>query len=224
MYRNLIIVAEKPNPANQSPSFRRRWSLEVLLTSNSVTNCSTRSRDPKEHVWFNEHLQHAKTVASFSCSLSVICVQNTCNLVTCLRWWCQSVAKTVLNRRRKEFSIHAPTVGNGCRVWHRHRSRSKSSQTCSLARLQTFHFTIRTNSTNSGFALCPRFAALKSVCNSFLFWCQLWFWNCCQNYWVWCLVFAADFHPENSTQNNTQRSKRGTKHILREARNPHSMS
>ena len=37
---------------------------------------------------------------------------------------------------------------------------------CSHARLQTFNFTIRTSSINSGFPLPPRFAATKLICTS----------------------------------------------------------
>ena len=40
---------------------------------------------------------------------------------------------------------------------------------CSQTRLQTCHFTIRTSSTNSGFPLCARFAATKSMCKFVLF-------------------------------------------------------
>lgn len=97
--------------------------------------------------------------------------------------------------RREELSIHAPTMGNGCIVWHCQRTWSKSSQyvlwcqrfllfsmvACDKKKiklstsifLQTpwafadpFHFTIKTGSTNNGFALCPRFAGTKFVCNS----------------------------------------------------------
>ena len=31
-----------------------------------------------------------------------------------------TVPKTVSSRRKKEFSIHAPTMRNGCTVWHCH--------------------------------------------------------------------------------------------------------
>ena len=44
---------------------------------------------------------------------------------------------------------------------------------CLQTRLQTFHFTIRSSSTHSGFAVCPRFAATKCICNSVFFSCQL---------------------------------------------------
>ncbi len=70
-------------------------------------------RAPKPQLHLNAHCQ---------CSW----FQNTCHLSTCLSRWCQ---KTIANRRRKELSIHAPTVGNARIAWHCHRSWPKSSQT-----------------------------------------------------------------------------------------------
>ena len=74
-------------------------------------------------------------------------------------------------------------MGNGSIAWHCLKSWSNILWYLCFSLfsiLQTFHFTLRASSTNSGFALRPRLAASKSICNSFFF-CQLQFWNCCQN-------------------------------------------
>ena len=129
---------------------------------------------------------------SCSSSLSVFFVPNTCHLSGCLCRWCQTVTATVSNRRGKNFhftlqqwekgalseimvkikSIHfvisAPLLFSMVETNVNPYFFIKLLE-CSQARLQTFHFTIRTGSTNNGFALCPRFAGTKFVCNfSFL--------------------------------------------------------
>ena len=127
---------------------------------------------PKPQLHFHVHCQR--------CSF-----QNTCHLSRCLCRWCQTL--TTMGRR-KEFSIHSPTMGNGCMALSQIMVKIKSdillylcyllfasmvvcnqtnvkayffikSLERSQTHLQTFHFTIRTSSTNSGLALRPRFAA-----------------------------------------------------------------
>ena len=92
------------------------------------------------------------------------------------------------NRRRKEFSTHAPTMGNGCLAWNCHRSWPKSRQTlcdifafCRFLLLSAskktrstflmFMFSVNSLSVRRPVFLCPRFTATKFIGagNSFFF-------------------------------------------------------
>ena len=135
---------------------------------------------------FKEHLRHTRNASLFSPSLSVFFDPKHLPPWCMSVLMCQTVTKIAANRKRKEFSILARTMGNGRDVWHCHSSWPKWSQTaCCIFTfvvfyvglqekwsvnvyfssnslsfrkpgLQTYHFTVRTSSPNSGFAF-PRF-------------------------------------------------------------------
>ena len=172
------------------------------------------------------YIQHTKTATWFSSSLSAFFVPKHWPPRRMFASMVPDRNQTVSNRRRKEFSVHAPTMENRCVMRHCHRSSSKSGQNfvsfcdslvfccflwlsatkdtyqrqcleCLHTGLQTFRFIRWTSSPNSGFALCPRFAATKFICTSFSC-CQLWSWNC-QN----AAVFTPKTEPKTATKDPT---------------------
>ena len=172
IYRDIITPAQTP---------------DIILISKNIYS------PPKLQLHFHPHCQ----CSSF---------QNTCHFST----WNMSVSivtdcnQNSSNRRRTQFSIHAP-MENGCVVCHGHRSFFEiesnivisslfvvfypclQPKVCSVkceglffsiefleslqTRLQAINFTIRTSSTNTNFALCPRFCSheICLCCNFFLF-------------------------------------------------------
>ena len=134
------------HPQNASfppPNLSERWKAwKVSLTSNSSmkmpreddNNQSTsiqQSKVPKLHqhrhqiaCWMSKNIYNTqKPQLHITCRCSSFL--NTCHLSTRLCRWSQAVTKTCSNQRRKELSIHAPTMGNGCVVAYCHRSWSK---------------------------------------------------------------------------------------------------
>ena len=149
--------------------------------------------------------------------------------------------QTVSNRRRKEFSVHAPTLGNRCVMRHCHRSLSKSGQDfvsfCdSLVFFVVFYGSLlqRTNITANALSVCRPVSNLSFHHTNKLTqqWLCLVSQICRHQIDLYFLLLLSTLvlkllskllslvssvgcscHSQNSTQNSNLRSNRGTKHL-----------
>ncbi len=161
-------LTPKLDEKNNQPHHRGGCAMQQTMNLKWRIVKMTPTRDPNSMSDFNvEHLQHIKTTTSFfTQKWSVLFVPKTLShLSTCLCWWCWTVTKSSF--KSKKDRIFNSRSNNGKREhgvalsWWSWSNQVKHFvifwffvvYRCLQIRLQTFHFTIRTSSTNSGFAL-----------------------------------------------------------------------
>lgn len=161
--------------------------------------------------------------------------------------------QTVSNRRRKDFSSHAPTLGNRCVMRHCHRSSSKSGQIffvsfCDSLAVCCFLWLSATKDDIS--PPMPWVFADRSPKLSFHHmnkltqqWPCLVSQICSHQIYLYFLLLLSTVvlkllstllslvssvgcscHSQNSTQDSNQRSNRGTKHLPRSKQNSNHLA
>ena len=156
----------------------------MFLKTKEITAHQLRPQTPDSMIDFKEHLPHTKTATSCSRSLSVLFVPKHMPPLAHVCVDNQNIPKQSEIKHGMNFQFTFQQTWKRVHNWylcfldfHGPLQQKQASAfllslnnflDCSQTRLQTFHLTIRTSSTNSGFALRLRFATTKFTCSSFL--------------------------------------------------------